>query len=448
MQSFPMQTVVDAASLDDILAKLYTLRRFHATTGLHRIQALCEALGEPQTQFPSIHIAGTNGKGTVSSLLASVLMEAGYRVGLYTSPHISRFNERIRVQGREILDDNLLRLCRSVMPLVIQQSATFFEAATALAFRYFADETVDIAIIETGLGGRLDATNILCAEHVLATAVTSIDYDHTEYLGDTLELIAGEKAGIMKHGVPCVVNEQRPMLVNVFKEFALQTASPLVFLHDISSVQIKTFSQDLSMTLNLEMPGQTLLGVRSPLCGEHQANNVATTHAVLQQVQPRFPTSEQHFRAGLTRVRENSGLRGRIELLRQTPPVVLDVAHNPAGLRRLADTLRLCGYETAHSWNIIFAAMQDKDVSAMLEQLAPLAKAFYAPALHVARASNSDVVVQEAAKYGVSVRTFDSVALACKAAVRDVDVNVNATPTLVAGSFHLAEEVLAWWQSL
>jgi dihydrofolate synthase/folylpolyglutamate synthase len=429
------------SKLHEILEELYTLRRFHASAGLHRIQSLLEALGNPQDRFPSIHIAGTNGKGTVSSVIASALTEAGFRVGLYTSPHILRFNERIRIGGVEISDDELLRQMQRLMPLVMAENATFFEAATALAFRHFADNDVDVAVIETGLGGRLDATNILSPRNVLITAITSIDYDHTEYLGETLPEIASEKAGIMKRGAPCIVAEPRQILRPTFEKYAAQTESPLHVLDEQYAVSITRLSSDFLMEIALSSPKHTLHGVESRLCGTHQARNILTAFAVLEHIHSQFPITPDQFRSGLQNISVNSGLRGRIELLRATPPIVMDVAHNPSGVAMLIQTLTGCGYDTVR-WNVLFTAMQDKQAETMLAALAPVVQNLYVPTLDFARARAASDIVQTALGLGLSAEAYPSVAEACRAML------ARNEPLLIAGSFHLAEEALHWWEAL
>ncbi|MCU0424736.1 MAG: bifunctional folylpolyglutamate synthase/dihydrofolate synthase [Candidatus Kapabacteria bacterium] len=426
------------STLHELLEELYTLRRFHASAGLHRIESLLSALDNPQKRFPSVHIAGTNGKGTVSSLIASVLTEAGYKVGLYTSPHILRFNERIRINGAEVSDEELLALVRRIMPLVMQENGTFFEAATALAFQYFADNDVDIAVIETGLGGRLDATNVLTAENVLLTAITSIDYDHIEYLGDTLPQIASEKAGIMKQGVPCIVAEPRGELRATFNDHAKRTNARLSFLDDDCAVKVEECSQNFTMRLQITTPQYVRNSVESRLCGTHQARNILTAAACLENIQVQFPSTETDFLSGLQNIHRNSGLRGRIELLRSAPPLVMDVAHNPAGMAMLIQTLQQCGYAGVR-WNVVFGAMQDKHLEAMLKTLAPICACLHLPNLDFSRARTAQDIAQAAENLGIETREYASVAEACE------NVTPKAAPMLVAGSFHLAEEVLQWW---
>ncbi|TAE27295.1 MAG: bifunctional folylpolyglutamate synthase/dihydrofolate synthase [Candidatus Kapaibacterium sp.] len=434
--------------LQHLLDELYALRRSDAIPGLERARELAARLGNPQEKFPCIHIAGTNGKGTVSSVVASVLMEAGLKVGLYTSPHILRFNERIRINGVEISNDALLERVQEIMPLVRQQNAIFFEAATVMAFQHFATEKVDIAVIETGLGGRLDATNILAPKNVLITAITSIDYDHTEFLGETLPEIAGEKAGIMKQNVPCIIAESRPELLLTFMEHSAENQAPICLLDDAYRVEIAEFHPDFSMTATLRAPKLTLENAHIPLCGSHQARNVLTAFAIIHQVRKRLPqgknrreelVAEEVIERGLRNITQNSGLRGRIELLRAasdaTPPIVLDVAHNPAGVQMLVETLRACGYADTR-WHLIFGAMQDKHIDQMLMALKPITEKLIAPQLDFPRARTNTSVVELAKKHGFQANIAESVEAACRMALTE------RVPMLLAGSFHLAEEVL------
>ncbi len=200
---------------EEILAHLFSLQRFGIKPGLERTQHLLNFLGNPQNSFPSVHIAGTNGKGSVCSMLASVFMEAGYKTALYTSPHLVRFNERIRVNIIEISDNDIIRLAEILMPEGEKIGATFFEITTAMAFRYFAEQKVNVAVIETGLGGRFDSTNVL---KPLLSVITSLDIDHTEYLGKTIKDIAFEKAGIIKENTPVIVSRNSTEAISVIKE--------------------------------------------------------------------------------------------------------------------------------------------------------------------------------------------------------------------------------------
>jgi dihydrofolate synthase/folylpolyglutamate synthase len=348
------------------------------------------------------------------------------------------------VNGAAISDDALLERVQEIMPLVRSHNAIFFEAATIMAFRHFAKENVDIAVIETGLGGRLDATNILSAKNVLLTAITSIDFDHTEFLGDTLPDIAGEKAGIMKQNVPCIIAEPRPELWLTFMEHSAQTQAPVCFLDDAYRVNVNRFNPDFSMNLALKAPKLTLEDIHVNLCGRHQARNILTAFALIQQGQKRFPVSIDGLRQGLVHIKENSGLRGRIEVLRPkdatTQPIVLDVAHNPAGVQMLVETLRACGYADSR-WHVVFTAMQDKRIETMLETLVPITARLYAPHLDFPRARTNMDIADTARSLSIHAEAFDSVHAAYSAALANADAE--HAPVLLAGSFHLAEEILA-----
>jgi dihydrofolate synthase/folylpolyglutamate synthase len=434
-------------SLPEMLSELYGLRRFHAVSGLHRISAILESLGNPERSFPSIHVAGTNGKGAVTSLVASALQESGRSVGLFTSPHILRFNERIRLNGKEIEDKDLAEILRAILPLIYDHNATFFEAAVAVAFTYFARRGVEVAVIETGLGGRLDATNVLLPECLLCTTITSIDFDHTQYLGDTLAKIASEKAGIIKAGAPCVVAERREELREIFAAKAREVAAPLSFVHDDYTCAIQNYNRNFSMQgfiverAKHESNARAETPFFSPLSGEHQARNILTAFATLRALPSPYASAAQAeiFQRGVLNVGTNTGLRGRIELLRAAPPLLMDVAHNPAGVAALIRTLELSGY-AEEKWNVVFAAMQDKDIEGLLEFLAPVTARLFAPALSFPRARKPEEVARKARKIGIPATPYFSVSAACTAATAE------ARPTMIVGSFHLAEEALRWWE--
>jgi dihydrofolate synthase/folylpolyglutamate synthase len=436
-----------------LLDELFALRNYGGKMDLSATETLCTLLGEPHTKYPSIHVAGTNGKGTTCSILASALMEAGYTVGLYTSPHILRFNERIRVGtkemknagGVEITDDEILRLAELLMPTVREIGGSFFEATTAMAFRHFADKGVDIAIIETGLGGRLDCTNVLRSEQLLLSVITSIDFDHQEYLGTTLEAIAGEKAGIIKPHVPVLVSEPRHELVELFRNVARRKDAPFHTSEEICEVCIEDFRKDFSMTLALDTATEQAIRFVSPVCGLHQAWNVRTAYAALQLVAERFPVSNEDFQHGLTHLKHNTGLQGRIELLAENPPVVLDVGHNPAGLMRLMETLEKCGY-VGMGWNVVFAAMKEKDLAEMLSILRHFAHSVHAPQLRIDRARLATDIAHAAHGMGIPSHSYLSTAAAMEAVMDERKTSARAT--LIVGSFYLAEEVLQWWEQV
>lgn len=415
---------------------------FHAgiKPGLERIEVLCAEMGNPHLRIPVIHIAGTNGKGSTSAMLASVLQAAGYKVGLYTSPHISKFNERVRINGEMISDDDVERYVRPLMQRAKELDGTFFEVTTALAFGYFAEKRVDIAVIETGLGGRLDATNIV---QPIASVITSIDYDHMEYLGNTLEQIAREKAGIIKADAPAIVGplhtaddeDHEADLRDVFRKRASTVNAPISFVDDVIKVDIDRINPDLTMSVSV-IDGEFLHYYDVDIAGHHQANNIATVLATIPHLREVTFIEQEHVREGLRNIRANTGLSGRVHLIRQQPPVVLDVSHNPAGLRALRTTLLEAGYPD-FSWHVVFGAMQDKDVLGMLQQLIPLTSTLHLCSPTFKRAATIEGLEQLARSAGFSrILTHPSVAEATKRAIM-------RGPTLICGSFHVAEEALA-----
>lgn len=419
----------------DLLERLFSLHRFGIRPGLGRIASLVALLGNPQNDYPIIHVAGTNGKGSVCSMLTAALTAAGYRTGLYTSPHIRRFNERIRIDGNEIHDADVARLIAPLLDEAEKEHTTFFEITTAAAFRHFSEQRVDVAVIETGMGGRLDATTIA---NPAVSVITSIDFDHAEYLGNTLDLIAREKAGIIKPKTPVIVGETRPELQSVFAEIAAKLGSPVVIAPEKYRTTPLELLPDFSMRVRLETPCMTYENLRCGLAGAAQAANIATVAATLDCLHEHFPVGEEHFRKGLRDVGRLTGLRGRIELLRNSPPLVLDVGHNPACLRNVRRTLGDCGY-SGTAWQVVFGVMADKAVPEMLGELAPLTETLYAAAPDYGRALPPAELARLAAEAGIGrVETAASVADAVRAALE------TGKPTLVTGSFYVADEALAW----
>lgn len=417
--------------LKPLLDELFSMTVIGIKPGLERIEQLCDAMDNPQTRYPIVHVAGTNGKGSTSAMVASILQAAGYKTGLYTSPHIQRFNERIRINGEMIPDEDLARLARPLMDAAKPVEGSFFEVTTALAFQWFAEKRVDIAIIETGLGGRLDATNIV---HPLVTVITSVDIDHTEYLGTSLISIAKEKAGIMKGAAPCVIGETLAELRPVFDAEASKLHVDAIYAHDIVHVEVDKCHDDMTMTISV-IDQAFRQYYTSDLCGAHQAGNIATVLATIPILQDVYFIDEGNIRTGLRNVRASTGLNGRIELLRAEPPTVLDVAHNPAGIEALANTLRACGYAD-NTWNVVFGVMADKDASAMLRALSVVTDTLHVCAPAVERALQVTTLESIAEHIGFnSIVAHSSVGEATRAAMAE-------GATIICGSFHVADEAL------
>lgn len=351
----------------DTLAFLYGLQHRGMKFGLRNIRALLRAAGNPERLFPSIHVAGTNGKGSTSSLIASAYAESGLRTGLYTSPHLVRFTERIRVNGKEIPEARLVEYIRILRPQIEKEKATFFEATTCAAFLYFADEGVDIAVIEAGLGGRLDSTNVL---RPLVSVITNVGLEHTGELGNTLRKIAREKAGIIKRGVPVVTASMSPVVVDVLRRTASRKGSP--FFHVLNMVQF-------TRPVGGEGYGLRGKGIRVPMVtpglrGRHQELNAALAFAAILLTRrgtgtrygPGLP-SRNDIARGFARVTRNTGLQGRFQYVKKAGRVIIDVAHNPDGMSVLAATI---SDERSAPAVAVLGVMKDKDYHEMLRRLA------------------------------------------------------------------------------
>lgn len=337
------------------------------TFDLGRMYSLVEALGNPQEKYPIIHVAGTKGKGSVSALCASALQEAGYRVGLYTSPHLDDFAERIQLDGQPIPHVELVRLVdenRSILQAIPR--LTFFEITTALAFLYFAQQQATAAVIEVGLGGRLDATNV-CKPRV--AVITSLSYDHTALLGNTLAEIAGEKAGIIKAGVPVVLAPQQEEARLVVEKVAKERGSALVQVgrdYQFAALSHSLEGQSLKIWEGARTDEATAAELEISLLGAHQVENAATAYTTLQVMrQQGILIHEEQIRAGF----KKTAWYGRFEVLRREPPVVIDCAHNRDSAEKLRKTVDQ--YFPGRPVVLVFGASEDKDIQGMLDELLP-----------------------------------------------------------------------------
>ena len=409
--------------------------------GLRNIRALMTYVGHPERRFPSVHIAGTNGKGSTASFIASVLMEGGYKTGLYTSPHLLRFTERITINGKELSDERLVYYVKGLRPAIETSGATFFEAATAVAFLYFADEAVDLAVVETGLGGRFDATNIVVP---LVSVITNVSFDHMEHLGNTLPRIAREKGGIIKAGVPVVTGAEDRQVLSVFDRMARQKNTTLYHIDRIASaarIPGRRAGDTVRLTSGF-MGGRV---VRPGLAGEHQANNarlaIATCDLLLREHRTRFPRiSKAAVVRGIQRVRHNTGLHGRLERMNWRGKVLLDVAHNPAGTQTLVRALP----RGARSPKVaVFGVMKDKDYGKMLEALSGTVPAIVVVAPGTGRALSSQRLFREAQKRGAKAIRGGSVGRGLRIARRLAGASGTI---LVTGSHYVVAEALELMQ--
>lgn len=350
---------------------------------------LCKTLGNPHTKFKSIHIAGTNGKGSSSHMLAAILQSAGYKTGLYTSPHLKNFTERIKVNGHEITRQFVVDFVNRIQSDLEKISPSFFETTVAMAFDYFANEKVEVAVIEVGLGGRLDSTNVITPEISL---ITNISWDHADLLGDTLPKIAAEKAGIIKPGVPVVISERQPPVQSVFENKANEMHSAITFAsnhYDIASLGQGRFSvqhQNNRMEVELELKGS------------YQQKNLAGVLAVTDEIRKLgFEISEQNITEGLKKTVTLTGLKGRWQKLGENPWVVCDTGHNEAGIREVLNQIAQQKFNQLH---IVWGMVKDKDPGRILKLLPANARYYFCEA-KIPRALPADMLKEKAAGYGL-----------------------------------------------
>lgn len=394
--------------------------------------ALCEAFQHPQNCFRSIHVAGTNGKGSVSHMLAAILQQAGYKTGLYTSPHLHDFRERIRINGEMIAQDFVVSFTEEVQPLIERIEPSFFELTVAMAFEWFARQQVDVAIIETGLGGRLDSTNIITPE---LSIITNIGWDHMNLLGHSLQLIAGEKAGIIKNSIPAVIGEQQTETTYVFKAAAENCNAPLHFAADaytITAIENKENRLQVTLTDNEYGKSDTYL---LDLTGRYQAKNLRTVCTSIDILRKQgWNLSDAAVKTALQQVQQTTGLMGRWQVLRRNPLLVLDVAHNSDGMQQVLDQLRHMHYRQLH---IITGMVQDKDVRSVVALL-PSEARFYFTQAQIPRALPAADLQQLAADLGRNGKTYDHVNVALSDALKNAQSN---DMVLVCGSVFLVGEV-------
>jgi dihydrofolate synthase/folylpolyglutamate synthase len=420
---------------------------------LGRVSELLSRLGDPHNQYQSIHIAGTKGKGSVSALTESCLRAAGYRTGLYTSPHLRRFTERIRVNGEEIGEGDVARLVEAIKPHVSAiPGLTTYELITALGFIYFAEQQIEYAVVEVGLGGRLDATNVLTP---MVAAITSISYDHMHLLGDSLSDIAREKAGIIKPSVPVVSSPQQYEVEVVLTEIAKTRDSPLVMVgkdwhfspghHSLEgqSMYIWSSSEQPLMDNYINSGGNEEWvppRYETSLLGYHQVVNAATSYAILDVLQQQgVEISEEMIRKGF----RNISWPGRFDVISMDPVIVVDSAHNRDSALKLRIALE--DYFPGQSVMLIFGASADKDIAGMLAELLPRIKRVVVTRANHPRATDVDTLARLAHEYGLRVETIPNVREAMQYAIQNVRIE---EVILTAGSIFVAGEVLEAWDEV
>ena len=325
---------------------------------------LCESLNNPQEEFESVHIAGTNGKGSVSHMLAAILQTAGYKTGLYTSPHLKDFRERIKINGEMIAKDFVVEFVKSMQSDIEEMNPSFFEITVAMAFDYFAKEKVDIAVVEVGLGGRLDSTNIITPQ---VSVITNISWDHMNILGDTIEKIAFEKAGIIKENIPVVIGESSPETKPIFQETASLRNASIIFADELRYVSGWKYEKTrLSVEMaNLVKDEHHIYQL--DLIGYYQTKNLITVLETVAQLRLKdWKITQSHVEKALKQVKKINGLHGRWEVIHQHPMIVLDVGHNAEGIRQIAAQIELTDYRELH---IIIGMVKDKEIQNVLPLL-------------------------------------------------------------------------------
>jgi len=410
---------------------LYPLHRFGIKPGLERVVALLDLLGSPQHKLGLVvHLAGTNGKGTVAAALASMFQASVRKTALYTSPHLVDFTERIRINGVQIPREKVVQYCALLQPAILENHSTFFEATTAIAFAWFAEEGVEVSIIETGMGGRLDATNVVQPAYVV---IPSIGLDHTDWLGDTLAKIAAEKAAIIKQGCSVFTAVSDPESLQPIEQMASWCDAPLF------SVEKEVICTISSATLGvLELDLKTAVhhypALKVPLTGLFHANNVSLAVMVAEAAD----LSPEHIASGLARIAE-SGYRARLELLGSSPALLLDVSHNADGMRSTVDTLA----EFRHRYNRVYVMLglaSDKDARTIIQQLIRLDCSFVTVNIPSERSVSAESL-------GALCRQEGAVAVVCTDAEEGfVVLHEKAGKDdliLVTGSFYLAGEIIA-----
>lgn len=387
---------------EDVLAYLYASIPMFQRVGASAYKGdltntikLCEAAGNPQLKFKSIHVAGTNGKGSTSHMLSSVLQQAGYKTGLYTSPHLKSFTERIRLNGDEISKDFVVDFVNRMQSSIESIKPSFFEVTVVMAFDYFVSQGIDVAVIEVGLGGRLDSTNVITSELSL---ITNIGWDHMDLLGDTLERIAAEKAGIIKKNVPVVINEKQKEVEGVFVEVSAQNNAPLFFATDDYTVKWQT-GQRTPLMDAWRRGVKFMENVPLPLQGYYQQQNVAGVLKAVELLNDTgFKIGHQAILDGLNNVVTNTRLKGRWQKLGERPLLICDTGHNLDGMRLLVRQILDQPFDKLH---MVIGMVKDKDITKVLELL-PKDASYYFCQANIPRALDAELLAAQAHKVGLN----------------------------------------------
>ena len=424
-------------TLDFLFSRLPAYHRIGKAAyknNLNNTLALDEYFGHPHRTYKTIHVAGTNGKGSVSHMIASVLQTAGYKTGLYTSPHLRDFRERIRINGEMIAETEVVSFVSAHLEIIERISPSFFELSVAMAFDYFSRSDIDVAVIEVGLGGRLDSTNII--DPVLSV-ITNIGHDHMDLLGDTLGKIAFEKAGIIKKGVPVVVSESQPETKEIFISGARACGSDISFADEQFECRLDAsvgFSGERKFFITDRVTGKTANGI-TDLGGDYQSANLRAVFAVFEKLQNTFVLSDRHIIDGIRNVAAFTGLMGRWQILGHAPLIICDTGHNKEGLYYVINQLIKFDVPFLH---IVIGFVSDKDLDSVLPLFPEKAKYYFTQA-SIERALDSEILRTKADLYGLKGESFHDV----KGALAAARENAGSDDLIfIGGSTFVVAEVL------
>ena len=403
---------------------------------LDNTHALDEFFGHPHRSFKTVHIAGTNGKGSVSHMLAAVLQTAGYKTGLFTSPHLIDFRERIRINGEMISEEYVCRFVNENKSLIEKISPSFFELTTLMAFRYFADSNIDIAVIETGMGGRLDSTNIITP---LVSVITNIGLDHTQFLGNTPELIAAEKAGIIKKKVPVVIGEWQKETEPVYREFAEKMHSELYVASQKYQIQSSFQSPERKQLMYVQSDGKLVYEkLAVDLLGLYQKKNVPTVLQTIDCLRLKgIDISREVIYDALQKVTAITGLRGRWEAIGFNPLIICDTGHNAAGISEVVEQIKQTAYRNLH---FVFGMVSDKDPGSVLSLLPKNARYYFTKA-DIPRALDPSLLMKQASTFGLTGEAYEIASDAYEAARTK---SAKEDLIIIGGSTFVVAEVLKY----
>lgn len=405
---------------------------------LDNITALCSHIGNPQNKFKTIHVAGSNGKGSTSHILAGTLQDCGYKVGLYTSPHLTDIRERFRINGQLISEQFILDFLNQHIDYIEQIKPSYFELNVAMAFEAFAQQKVDIAVIETGLGGRLDSTNIIVP---VLSVITNISLEHTDILGNTLALIAKEKAGIIKPGVPVIIGETHTDTEQVFFLAAHQNNSPILFADARWDIVKTKEDQDFQYLKLIDKGTLEIYDIKTDLKGSYQPKNIITCAAAISVLQGNMPDlSISNLISALAHIKTATGLRGRWEKIQDHPTVIIDVAHNPAGMEYFLKNIS--SHNTATRLHIVLGFANDKDVEKVLPYFPKLAT-YYLTQANVPRAMAVETLAAKT-KGLLQGASYSSVAAAVESSLEKASEN---DIIIITGSFFVVADALNYFNT-